>query len=126
MRAAYGAGAAVFAIAVFVLLHVVAYSLMVPGLSPTAASLILLAVDVVAAGALAYFALGNAPDLIEQEALTIRQQAVIEMRRSMTAVSLAGELAGVVLRRPRTVTVVRPRSSVRVAGELAARLMSKR
>ena len=126
MRAAYGAGAAVFGIAVFVLLHVVAYHLMVPPLSPTAASLILLAFDAIVAGVLAYMALSNKPDAIEDEALMIRQQAVIEAKKSMTAMALAGEAAGLVLRRPRTVTVVKPRGTVRLAGELAAKLMSRR
>lgn len=126
MRAAYGAGAAVFGIAVFVLLHVVAYHLMVPRFTPLTASLILLAFDVVVAGVLAYFAMGNVPDPIEHEALAIRQQAVVEMRKSMTLMSLAGELAGNALRRPvRTVTVVKPSGTVRLAGKLASRLLRR-
>lgn len=126
MRAAYGAGAAVFAIGVLVLLHVVAYHLMVPALSPTVASLILLAFDAVVAGVLGYLALSNKPDAIQEEALMIRQQAVVEMRKSMSLMALAGEVGGVVLRRPRKVTVVKPRGTVRLAGELAARLMTRR
>lgn len=126
MRAAYGAGAAVFAIAVFVLLHVVAYNAMVPGLSPLVASLIILGVDLVVAAILGYLALSNKPDAVEDEAKMIRQQAIVELRKSMTAVALAGEAASLLLRRPRTVTVVRPRGTVRLAGELAARLMARR
>ena len=126
MRAAYGAGAAVFGLGVLVLLHVVAYHLMVPAISPTLASLILLAFDAAVAGVLAYLALSNKPDAIENEALMIRQQAVVEMRKSMTVMALAGEVTGVVLRRPRKVTVVQPRGSIRLAGELAARLMARR
>ena len=126
MRAAYGAGAAVFGIAVFVLLHVVAYHLMVPRFSPLTASLVLLAVDAVAAGVLAYLTLGNVPDAMEQEALTIRQQAVVEMRKSLTVTSLAGEALGTMFTRPvRTVTVVRPRGTVRLAGKLASRLLRR-
>ncbi len=126
MRAAYGAGAAVFAIAVFVLLHVVAYNAMVPGLSPLVASLIILGVDLIVAAILGYLALSNKPDAVEDEAKMIRQQAIVELRKSMTAVALAGEAASLLLRRPRTVTVVRPRGTVRLAGELAARLMARR
>ncbi len=126
MRAAYGGGAAVFGIAVFVLLHVVAYNAMVPQLSPLIASLILLAFDLVVAAVLGYLALSNKPDAIEDEAKTIRQQAVVEMRRSVTTMSLVGEVAGMVVRRPRSVTVVKPRGTVRMAGELAARLLARR
>lgn len=126
MRAAYGAGAAVFAIAVLVLLHVVAYNAMVPGLSPLVASLIILAVDLIVAAILGYLALSNKPDAVEDEAKMIRQQAIVELRKSMTAVALAGEAASLLVRRPRTVTVVKPRGTVRLAGELAARLMARR
>ena len=126
MRVAYGAGAAVFAIAVFVLLHVVAYNAMVPRLSPLVASLILLGVDLIVAAILGYLALSNKPDAVEDEAKMIRQQAVVELRKSMTAMALAGEVASLLVRRPRTVTVVKPRGTVRLAGELAARLMARR
>ena len=125
-RAAYGVGAAVFGIAVFVLLHVVAYNAMVPRISPLVASLILLAVDLVVAAVLGYLALSNKPDAVEDEAKMIRQQAIVELRKSATAMALAGEAASLIVRRPRTVTVVKPRGTARLAGELAARLMSRR
>lgn len=126
MRAAYGAGAVVFAIAVFVLLHVVAYDAMVPAVSPLIASVILLAVDLIVAAILGYLALSNKPDAVEDEAKMIRQQALVELRKSATAMALAGEAASLILRRPRTVTLVKPRGTVRLAGELAARLMARR
>ena len=71
MRAAYAAGAGVFAIGVFVLLHVVAYNAMVPGLSPLVASLVLLAFDLIVAAVLGYLALSNKPDAVEDEAKMI-------------------------------------------------------
>ncbi len=126
MRAAYGAGAAVFGIAVFVLLHVVAYHAMVPQLSPLVASIILLVFDLVVVAVLGYLAMSSKPDTIEDEAKMIRQQAVVEMRRSVTAMALVGEVAGAMIRRPREVTVVKPRGTVRLAGELAARLLARR
>ncbi len=126
MRAAYGAGAAVFGIGVFVLLHVVAYHAMVPQLSPLVASIILLVFDLVVAAVLGYLAMSSKPDTIEDEAKMIRQQAVVEMRRSVTAMALVGEVAGAMIRRPREVTVVKPRGTVRLAGELAARLLARR
>ncbi len=125
-RAAYGVGAAVFGIAVFVLLHVVAYNAMVPRVSPLVASLIILAVDLVVAAVLGYLAFSNKPDAVEDEAKMIRQQAIVELRKSMTVVALAGEAASSMIRRPRTVTVVKPRGTARLAGELAARLMARR
>ncbi len=127
MRAAYGAVAAVFAIGVLVLVHVTLYHVLTPAyVTPTVASLILLALDLVIAGVMAVLAMSDKPDSIEDEAKTIRQQAVIEMRKSMTLVALAGETAGAVLRRPRRVTLVQPRSTLGVAGELAAKLMARR
>lgn len=126
MRAAYGAGAAVFAIGVLVLLHVAAYHAMVPSVSPLVASLILLAFDLIVAGVLGYLAMSNKPDAIEDEAKMIRQQAVVEMRKAATFMALAGEVTGMVLRRPSTVTVVKPRGTVRLAGELAARVLARR
>ena len=125
-RAAYGVGAAVFGIAVFVLLHVVAYNAMVPAISPLIASLILLAVDLIVAAILGYLALSNKPDSVEDEAKMIRQQAIVEMRKSMTVMAMAGEAASLMVRRPRTVTVVKPRGTVRLAGELASRLMARK
>lgn len=125
-RAAYGAGAAVFAIGVLVLLHVVAYHAMVPNVSPLVASAILLAFDLIVAGVLGYLAISNTPDAIEDEAKMIRQQAVFEMRKAVTVMALAGEVTGMVLRRPSTVTTVKPRGTVRLAGELAARVLARR
>jgi len=126
MRAAYGAGAAVFAIGVLVLLHVVAFHALVSNVSPLVASLILLAFDLLVAAILGYLAMSNKPDAIEDEAKMIREQAVIEMRKSVTAMALVGEVAGMVVRRPQTVTVVKRRGSVRLAGELAARVLARK
>ena len=127
LRAAYGAGAAVFALGVLVLLHVVAYHAMVPALSPLVASLILLGFDLIVVGVLGYMAVSNKPDAIEDEAKLIRQQAIVEMRKSMSAMALASEVTGMVLRRPqKTVTVVKPRGTVQLAGALASRLLARR
>jgi hypothetical protein len=99
---------------------------MVPRLSPLVASLILFAFDLVVAAVLGYLAMSNKPDAIEDEAKMIRQQAVVEMRRSVTTMALAGEVAGMMVRRPRKVTVVKPRGTARLAGELAARLLARK
>lgn len=125
MRAAYGGVAAVFGIGVLVLLHVVAYHLLVPSVSPLVASLILLAFDLVVAGVCGLKALKSVPGAVEEEALAIRKQALLDMRGAVTATSLAGEAMGLAFRRSRAVTVVRPRGTVRLAGELASRLMRR-
>ena len=124
MRAAYGGVAAVFGIGVLVLLHVLAYNLLVPHVSPAVASLILLAFDLVVAGVCGLKALKSVPGLVETEALAIRKQALLDMRGSVTPMALAGEALGLATRR-RTVTVVRPRGTVRLAGEIASRLLRR-
>ena len=103
MRAAYGAGAAVFGVGVLVLLHVVLFHVLTPAyVTPVWASVILLAVDAVVAGILLLMARSSAPDAIEEEALAVRRLAVVELRRATTFMALAGEAIGVTLRSPRT------------------------
>ena len=126
MRAVYGGVAAIFGIGVLVLLHVVAYDLLVPHVSPVVASLILLVVDLAIAGVCGMQALNSKPSLIEEEALAIRKQALTDMRGSVTMMALAGEAAGFAFRRSRNVTVVKPRGTVRLVGDLAARMLSRR
>ena len=126
MRAAYGAVAAVFGLGVLVLVHVVLYEVLVFYVTPLVASLILLALDLVVAGICGLKALKSTPSAIEEEALAIRKQALIDLKGSVTVMALAGEAAGLAFRRGRPVTVVKPRGTVRLAGELAARLMSRR
>lgn len=129
LKAAFWGAAGVFAVAVFVLLHVVAYHLLVPSLTPTQASLVLLVVDLVLAGVFAFLARRDALDPVEQEALQIRQQALTEMRSALTVTAMAGSAAALVLRRRRSspdVTVVGKRGTMRLVGELAARLLARR
>ena len=127
MRAAYAAVAAVFGIAVFVLLHVVVFYILTGPLSPLWASVILLAFDLVVAGILAILALRNSPDSIEREAMAVRRQAVGEMKRAMTVVAVASEATGYMFRR-------RVRSAARegvggrawLLGQLASRVLARR
>ena len=97
-RAVYAAGAAVFGIAVLVLVHVVLYQAIALYLRPIFAALIVLGVDLVAAGALAALAFGGGSDSIQDEARQIRKQAIDELKHSLTMVGMAAELTGVVLR----------------------------
>ena len=78
MRAAYGAVAAVFGLGVLVLVHVVLYEVLVLYVSPLVASLILLALDLIVAGICGLKALKSTPSAIEEEALAIRKQALLD------------------------------------------------
>lgn len=126
MRSAYGAGAALFALAILAMLHVVVYHGLTPAyVTPLAASFVLLGFDLVAAAILGLMAKSNRPDAIEVEAKKVRQQAIVELRKATTIVALAGETVGLALRRPRTGGKL-PRSGARLAAEVAARLMARR
>ena len=98
MRAAYGAGAAVFGIAVLVGLHVTLWTFLLTKVSPVWASVIVVGVDVVIAGVLALLAMRNTPGAVEEEARNIRTQAIAEVKRSITVLGMASEMGGAVLR----------------------------
>ncbi len=87
-----------FGIAVLVVLHVVGWHALQPRLTPLQASLVVLAVDLVIALVLGVMAMRNSPDSIELEAKAIREQAVIEMRQSLTFMSMAAGVAGAAVR----------------------------
>lgn len=117
MRVAFYAGAGVFGVASLVLLHVVAYHAMVPRLSPLVASAIILAVDLVLAGIL--FVLGNrdAPDDVEVQAGMIRDQAIAEIKTSLTLTSMIAPVTRIVGTR---------RTAGLALGALATRLLARR
>lgn len=126
---AFYAAAAVFAVAAFVLLHVVAYNLLVPSLTPLQASLALLAVDLALAGVFVVLARRDRPDAVEEEAKLIRQQALTEMRSALTVTALAGSAAAAVLGRRRRIdrgVPVGKRGKVMLFGDLAYRLLARR
>lgn len=123
MRVAFGAGAAVFAIAVFVVLHILLWQFLLRWISPIQATLAVLALDVIVAGILGYLAASNAPDTIEEEAKTIRVQALAEMKRSLTVMGMAAEVAGLAIRGGARSGIKRKASTV--AAELASRLIGR-
>ena len=98
LRVAYGAGAAVFGIAMLVVLHFVIYLLLLKLVSPVLAAVIVLILDLVVAGVLGSMAIRSVPDAVEEEARMIRAQSLIELRRSLTAMGMAAELGGAVFR----------------------------
>jgi hypothetical protein len=98
LRAAFGAVAGVFAVAALVVLHLVGWHLLASVVTPVQASLILLGIDLVIAIAFGVLAMRDVPDIIEQEALAIRQQAVTDMKASLTMMGIIGGVAGIALR----------------------------
>lgn len=127
IRAGLGAGAAVFGIAVFVLLHVLAYDLLLAIVRPWVAALIVLGVDLVVAAVLGAMAMRNAPDRIEQEALAVRRQSLIEMKRAVTFMAVASELTGLVIRNRSRRAVTNPgRSRAWMMADLASRFVRRR
>ena len=98
LRAAFGVVALVFAIAVLVLIHVAVWNALQPTLSPFYASLIVLGGDLVLTIIFGVLALRDSPDPVEAEAKQIRQQAVIELRQSLTVMNMVAGVTGVALR----------------------------
>lgn len=121
MRGAFGAVAAVFGLAILVMLHVILYLLLVPHMHPVIAALIVLVVDLVVAIVFAMLAKRNQPSQIEREARLLRDQSLAELRASLTVMSLAGSATGLILRR-RAATSRRGR----VLGALASRILARR
>ena len=97
MRVAFGAAAGVFAVAVLVVLHVLAYHVILKWLTPVQSVLVLLALDVLITAAFAFLAMRNTPDAVEVEAETIRRQAIAEMRKSLTMMGMVAEVTGLVV-----------------------------
>ena len=98
LRAAFGGVALVFAVAVLVLIHVTIWNLLQPTFSPFYASLSVLGGDLVLMIVFGVLALRNSPDSVEAEAKQIRQQAIIEMRQSLTIMNMVASATGVALR----------------------------
>lgn len=118
-RAAYGAVAAAFGIAVLVMLHVLAWHALVPhAVGPVWGSVILLAFDAIVAGVCGYLASSSTPSQVEAEAEGIRRQALTEMRSSLTVPALLLPAGGAMLRR-------NPRMAFK-AGSAAFRMLRRR
>jgi uncharacterized protein YacL len=121
IRAAFGAVAAVFGIAIAVMLHVLLYTILLGYTRPAVAALIVLAVDLVLAIIFAVLAKRDTPDQIEQEAKLLRDESLAELRSSLTLMQLAASATGLAVRRRANKT---PQG--RILGALASRLMSRR
>ena len=98
LRAAFGVVAAVFAIAVLIVIHVLIWDVLAAYLTPIQSSLALLVLDALLMAVFGFLALRSTPDPIEDEARGIRQQALLEMRQSLTFMSMVGSATGLALR----------------------------
>ena len=98
-RAAYGVVAAVFGVALLVMLHVVGWLALTGfgGITPFWSSVIVLGVDLLLAGLFALLARGTLPDPVEREARALRDQSLLELRNTALlgfALGPAGRVAG--------------------------------
>ena len=121
-RVAYGAVAALFAIACLVLVHALGFEALTQfgGLAPFWAMLIVFGVDVMFTVIFGILAAGVVPDPIEREALALRQRSVGELRGALGRDMLLGSAGGLFGRRSQglgmTLGGSRVRSRLRRAG----------
>lgn len=123
MRGAFAIAAAVFALLLLGVLHVVIYLTARLYLSPLWSATVVLAVDLVIVTILAVLAMRGVPDSVEVEAKQIREQAVAELKRSLTAMGMAAELAGLVFRT--TARSGARRGVATAVAEVASRLLGR-
>ena len=97
-RAVWGAVAAVFLVAVLVMVHVLAYTILANWLPPVWDAVALLGFDLVVAVLFGVLAARGAPDRLEAEAKVIRDQALAEMKESLAITALMSPLTRVVIR----------------------------
>ena len=98
-RAVYGAIAAVFGLALLVMLHVTGWLALTGfgGVTPFWSSVIVLGVDLLIAGLFALLARGTLPDVVEREARELRDRSLLELRNTALlgfALGPAGRVAG--------------------------------
>ena len=94
IRIAYAVAAAVFAIALLAMVHVLLVVALALAIPLWLAVLIVLGIDLVAAGILGSIALSNKPDRIELEAAAVRRQSLTEAKAAATSLATIGEVAG--------------------------------
>ena len=123
MRGVYGAVAAVFAIAVLVVVHVLLWQAFAHWMSPILATVALLVVALVVAAIFGVMALRSTPSVVEREALALRAQALGELRQSLTVLSILGQTASLVFRTGVDVGV--RRTTTGTLAEIASRIIGR-
>ena len=82
-RVVYAAMATIFALGILCMLHVLAWSLLVPHVGPVWTSIILLGTDVVIVMAFGFLAVRSKPGRAERDAEDIRRGALRQVRQSL-------------------------------------------
>ena len=98
MRGVWGAVAAVFGIAVLVMVHVIAFILLSMVMAPIWAALIVFAFDVIMLAVFGAIAASSKPDRIEIEARELRDRALLEMREALAVDALLSPIGRVAVR----------------------------
>ena len=98
MRGVWAAVAAVFAIALLVMVHVVIYELLALVIPPLWASVAILGFDAIMLLVFGLIATKGAPSRYELEAREVRDQALIEMRESVAISALLHPVGRVAVR----------------------------
>ena len=122
-RAVYAAIGVVFLLAVFFGLHVLLWMFLLRWLTPLLSVVCVIGVDVVLAGIMVGLAIGGGHDAAEEEARQIKEQAVAELKRSLTLMGIVAQTTGLAFR-------MRARSGARrgaagIAAGLASRLIGR-
>ena len=99
MRVVWGVVAAVFGIALLVMVHVLACELLDLAVPSWASALIVLGFDAVVAILFVVLALRGAPDLIEIEARQVRDEALAELRETMLVSAVMGPVGRAAFRK---------------------------
>ena len=118
LRVVFALVAAVFALGVLVLLHVLGYQLLVGAMRPVFATLVLLVVDLVILITCGVLAMRNAASQVEIDARLVRDQALVEMRSALSLMSLIAPVGAAI--------VGRRGGRSALVGALATRLLSRR
>jgi hypothetical protein len=87
-RAAFGLLAALFGLAVFVVLEALAWQVLSLFVRPLVATAILLGVNLLIAVALGFLAMRSSPSQVEREALAVRRRALESARGSLALTAL--------------------------------------
>ncbi len=122
-RAVYAAVGAVFLLAVFTGLHVLLWMFLLRWLSPLLSVVCVIGVDVVLGGIMIGLAVGGGRDAAEEEAREIKEQAVAELKRSLTLMGIVAQTTGLAFRM-RTRAGAR-RGAASIASGLVSRLIGR-
>ena len=98
MRGVWGAVAAVFGLAVLVMVHVIGYLLLCLILPPIWAAVVVLAFDLIVLAVFGLLAVVSKPGRVEVQAQEIRDRALIEMRESVAISALLNPVARVAVK----------------------------